>query len=150
MLLPVSRNVQSLGWTRREFAATFQRMLLDRYREIGREVRRLRENKGWTQERLAQEAGLATKTISRIESPGDEPHEIRPTTYLKLSGALGVSVEHLRAPLFRNAEISQSNSPSPPASDENGQQKGEALPDLDAQPGSIDPETSDEDQSESG
>lgn len=95
-----------MGWTRRDFAETFQRMLRQRYVEIGKEVTRLREALGYSQEALAAAAGVSTKTISRIESPpADGPHETRGSTYRKLAPVLGVTVEHLRAPLLRNAEI---------------------------------------------
>jgi len=101
-----------MGWTRRDFAATFQRMIRDRYIEVGKEVRRLRLSQGYTQEALAHKAGVTTKTISRMESPPKEgePHETRPGTYRKVAEALGVSVAHLRAPLTRNAEITETPS----------------------------------------
>lgn len=80
-------------------------MVRDRYVEIGREVVRLRENLGYSQEELAHRAGVSVKTISRMESPGEEPNETRGSTYRKVAAALGVTVEHLRAPLNRGAQI---------------------------------------------
>lgn len=98
-----------MGWTRRDFAVTFQRMLRQRYVEIGREVQRLRNNLGYSQEELAHRAGVSYKTISRMETPPSDPHETRGSTYRKVAEALGVTVEHLRAPLTRGATISESD-----------------------------------------
>lgn len=95
-----------MGWTRRAFAETFQRMLRDRYVEIGETVRTLRENQGLSQEALASAAGVSAKTVSRIESPPKTgAHAIRGSTFRKLAGVLGTTVEELRAPLTRGGTI---------------------------------------------
>ena len=97
---PVSRNVYSVGWTRRDLAATFQAMTRERWEQVGETVRTLREELGFSQEELAHRAGLSAKTISRIESPpASGAHEVRGSTFRKLAGALGVQVSDLRAPL---------------------------------------------------
>lgn len=59
--------------------------ILERF---GANVRAARHARGWTQEDLAEEAGLATVQISRIERGA---REIRLTTLLRLVQALDVS-----------------------------------------------------------
>jgi transcriptional regulator with XRE-family HTH domain len=61
-------------------------------RAFGRNLRALREEKGWTQEELADKAGLAAVQISRIERG---VREIRLTTLLRLITALQVSPNRL-------------------------------------------------------
>lgn len=53
---------------------------------FGRELRRKRLAAGLTQEQFAKEVGVATKTITRIETGRCEP---RPSTKTKLNDALG-------------------------------------------------------------
>lgn len=55
-------------------------------KRFGENVRAARLAKGWTQERLAQETGLATVQVSRIERG---VREVRLTTLLRLLKALG-------------------------------------------------------------
>jgi transcriptional regulator with XRE-family HTH domain len=52
-------------------------------------VRKLRKERGWTQRKLADEAGTTQYTVSEIEQGHRDPH---PTTLRKLAEALGVSV----------------------------------------------------------
>ncbi len=59
---------------------------------FGQNVRAARLARGWTQERLAQESGLATVQISRIERG---KREVRITTLVRLVAALGVSANEL-------------------------------------------------------
>ena len=59
---------------------------------FGSNVRAARKEHGWSQERLAQEAGLAYVQISRIERGR---REIRLGTLVKLVRALGVSADDL-------------------------------------------------------
>ena len=40
---------------------------------LGRQVRRLRKKKGWSQQELAQHAGTDARQISRIETAAHEP-----------------------------------------------------------------------------
>jgi transcriptional regulator with XRE-family HTH domain len=87
-----------MGWTRRDIAATFQRMLQDRYRRAGDEVRRLRLARGLSQEELAHRAGMSTKTVARIEKGSD--HEHRGSTYRRLAEALDVPPERLLGIIF--------------------------------------------------
>jgi transcriptional regulator with XRE-family HTH domain len=70
--------------------------------EIGREIRRLREEKGWTQAKLAVDAGIGVAAVSLIETGKRNPSA---TTLAKIAEALGVGVADLfplgQAPLFR-------------------------------------------------
>lgn len=61
-------------------------------RAFGRNLRALREEKGWTQEQLADKSGLASVQISRIERG---VREVRLTTILRLIAALDVSPNRL-------------------------------------------------------
>ncbi|ELS55169.1 DUF488 family protein, N3 subclade [Streptomyces viridochromogenes] len=42
----------------------------DHARALAQRVRALREDRGWTRERLAKEAGIAVRTLGRLESEG--------------------------------------------------------------------------------
>jgi transcriptional regulator with XRE-family HTH domain len=53
--------------------------------QFGRNLRAAREAKGWTQEELAEKAGLASVQISRVERG---VREVRLTTLLRLTAAL--------------------------------------------------------------
>ena len=57
--------------------------------EVGREVRRLREERGWGQAKLAVEAGMAVLGVSQIEKGKLNPNC---ETLLKFSRVLGVDV----------------------------------------------------------
>jgi transcriptional regulator with XRE-family HTH domain len=64
-------------------------IILERF---GANVRAARHARGWTQEDLAEEAGLAPVQISRIERG---VREIRLTTLIRLVKALDVSADRL-------------------------------------------------------
>jgi len=51
-------------------------------------MRNLREERSWSQERLADAAGLSLRTVQRVESEGNASAETR----LALAGAFGVDV----------------------------------------------------------
>jgi transcriptional regulator with XRE-family HTH domain len=55
--------------------------------KIGQSVRVERARRFWTQERLAKEAGISQKALSKIETNEVEP---RFSTILKIAEALGV------------------------------------------------------------
>lgn len=64
---------------------------MDLYQTIGRRLARLREARGWTQEQLAEAAGLSTVYVGRIEAGAKRP-SVR---------ALQALVAALDAPLWR-------------------------------------------------
>src|SRR5215210_3112478 len=66
-------------------------------RGVGREVKRLREERGWSQARLAVEAEMSVSGVSMIENG---QRNLTTTTLAKLASALGVEV----ADLFPKAE----------------------------------------------
>ncbi len=65
--------------------------------QFGKNVRAARKAKGWTQEDLAHESGLATVQVSRIERG---VREIRLTTFLRLLAALDASPDLLLDGLY--------------------------------------------------
>ena len=65
---------------------------MDQDKGIGREVKRLREAKGWSQTKLAVEAGMSVSGISMIENGH---RNLSTTTLAKLAEALGVGVRDL-------------------------------------------------------
>ena len=65
---------------------------MDQDQGVGREVKRLREGKGWSQTGLAVEAGMSVSGISMIENGH---RNLSTTTLAKLAGALGVEVRDL-------------------------------------------------------
>jgi transcriptional regulator with XRE-family HTH domain len=60
--------------------------------EVGQEIRRLREAKGWNQPKLAVEAGVAVSGVSQIENGKRNPNS---STLMKLAAALDVEVADL-------------------------------------------------------
>lgn len=60
--------------------------------EIGREVRRLREAKAWSQTKLAADAGMGVSGISQIETGARNPSV---ATLQRIAEALGVGVGDL-------------------------------------------------------
>ena len=59
---------------------------------LAENVRRLREARDWSQEKLAQKAGLAMRYVSGIERAEENPTI---STLAKLAKALGVSASAL-------------------------------------------------------
>ena len=60
--------------------------------QVGEHIKRLREERGWSQPQLAVEAGVAVSAVSQIENGRRSPNV---STLDKLAGALGVSVADL-------------------------------------------------------
>lgn len=54
---------------------------------------KIRKQKGWSQEKLAQEAGISYNTLIKIERSGIENPKIE--TVIKLADALKVSIDEL-------------------------------------------------------
>lgn len=71
--------------------------------DVGREIRRLREAKGWSQAKLAGDTGMGVSGISQIETGARNPSAV---TLSKIAEALGVEV----GDLFPKAQTPQ---PSP-------------------------------------
>jgi transcriptional regulator with XRE-family HTH domain len=65
---------------------------MDQDQGVGREVKRLREAKGWSQTKLAVEADMSVSGISMIENGH---RNLSTTTLAKLAEALGVGVRDL-------------------------------------------------------
>jgi transcriptional regulator with XRE-family HTH domain len=84
--------------------------------DVGQEIRRLREAKGWSQPKLAVEAGVAVSGVSQIENGRRNPNS---STLVKLARALDVDVADffpkVEAPLWsdnssaerRDADVTQ-------------------------------------------
>jgi len=62
--------------------------------QLARTVRALREQRQWSQERLAREAGISTGYVARLEKGQHDPSL---STIEKLARALGVKPERLLA-----------------------------------------------------
>jgi len=60
---------------------------------MGDRIRKLRLAAGWTQQELAERAGLSLTTISKLERNHMEPSRV--STVQRLATALGCSVPHL-------------------------------------------------------
>ena len=56
-------------------------------------LKKLRQQKGWSQEKLAREAGISYQTLIKIERGYIKNPKLE--TLIKLSRALGVSIERL-------------------------------------------------------
>lgn len=78
-----------------------------------RKLRQLREARAWSQERLAEAAGLSSRTVQRVEADGRAAAE----TTLALAAALDVPVDILAAadaatPAATSADIPQPVAPA--------------------------------------
>lgn len=60
--------------------------------QLGAHIARLRASKGYSQDRLQLEAGLARGTVSKIENGLRDP---RATTLIKIAQTIGVSPKRL-------------------------------------------------------
>ena len=70
-------------------------------------VKKLREEKSWSQEHLAEVCGLSLRTIQRVEGEGTGS----PETKMALSAAFGVSGAELTPKLEKAVALSLSRSP---------------------------------------
>lgn len=61
--------------------------------KFGGRIRRLREKKGWTQEDLAYEAGIAVRQVQYLESKNPSPAKI--DTIELIAKAFGISCSRL-------------------------------------------------------
>jgi transcriptional regulator with XRE-family HTH domain len=80
--------------------------------DVGREIRRLREEKGWSQAKLAGAADMGTSGISQIETGARNPSAV---TLAKIAEALGVGVADLfpkaQAPLPLDGPVGGADDP---------------------------------------
>jgi transcriptional regulator with XRE-family HTH domain len=60
--------------------------------ELGMRIKKLRERRKWTQERLAKEAGISRGYLARLETGRHDPPL---STLTKLADALGVKLPRL-------------------------------------------------------
>jgi transcriptional regulator with XRE-family HTH domain len=56
------------------FAAAFDKKRAEA--EVAHQIRRLRENKGWSQKELAKKVGCSQQAISAVEQPGYKSHSL--------------------------------------------------------------------------
>jgi transcriptional regulator with XRE-family HTH domain len=61
---------------------------------VGNKVRDLRKGRGWSQQELADRAGISMQTVSNLETGRHVPGM---ATLSKIAGALGVSLPDLLA-----------------------------------------------------
>ena len=88
------KDVLPLGWTSKSATVRFWLAMDEHRQQRAQRIKRLREHRGWSAERLAQEAGLSAKTVSRLENADvDEP---RGNTIRKLADALDVEQDAIR------------------------------------------------------
>jgi transcriptional regulator with XRE-family HTH domain len=66
-------------------------------------IRRLRLNKSWSQEKLAEEAGVSLRTVQRIEADGTASHQ----SCRAIAHALGVQPAELRIAADDTAAVEQ-------------------------------------------
>lgn len=90
-----SREVQSLGWTRRNVGINLLLAMEEHRKEAGRRLAALRDSRGLTQDELAHEAGVSVKTVSRFENGR---HDGRRTTVRQIAKALGVDEADILGP----------------------------------------------------
>ena len=60
---------------------------------IARNIKRLRKEKGFSQDRLSKEANITYHTIAKLESGDNDNPTVK--TLLKIASALGVSLDAL-------------------------------------------------------
>jgi len=73
-------------------------------------IRQLREARGWSQEHLAEVAGLSARTVQRIEAEGNASPESR----MAVAAALGVDAAELGPPQASLASVSIPTAVLPP------------------------------------
>lgn len=62
-------------------------MAIEQTQELTNQLRRARKARGWSQSRLAEEAGLAPNTVSRLEAG----EKVRPGSLTAALAALGIN-----------------------------------------------------------
>ena len=96
LLAGCCRGVESVGIPSLETHHQAEKNYMDTQMKIDAStLRNLREEKSWSQEHLANAAGLSTRTVQRVEAEGVGSAETR----LALAAALDVPVSDLAPPL---------------------------------------------------
>jgi len=72
-------------------------------------VRQCREQRAWSQEHLAEVAGLSLRTVQRVEADGGASAETR----MALAAAFGMDVAALNLPVSRESDTSVTSGPEP-------------------------------------
>ena len=92
--------VQKTAWeralrTRARKAAAALQILKERnlMADICEKIRKIRQEKGMTQQELADRAGITKRTVASYESEGRKPH---PATLRRIAQVLGVTSEFLK------------------------------------------------------
>lgn len=65
---------------------------MEEFGTLGRRVAYLRERKGWTQKKLAEETGLSVTFISEIEN---DKRNVGTESLLQIADSLGTSIDYL-------------------------------------------------------
>jgi transcriptional regulator with XRE-family HTH domain len=74
---------------------------MDNHNIVGLRIRKTREGRGWSQVRLADEAGLHKNTICHIERTGSS----RISTLREIAQALKIDIKDLIAPARRRRKV---------------------------------------------
>lgn len=88
--MPV-KDVQALGWTRRSLPLSLLLSMPQPEERPGERVKRLRKSRSWSQEQLAHQAGVSTKTVARLE----KQHQASFETIRKIADALKIDRSQL-------------------------------------------------------
>lgn len=104
--MEVKKN-RTKGWTRNTVAFSVQLAMDLHARQMAARASKLQKQRGWTNAKLAQEAGLAEKTVSRFINA---KHDARADTIRRIAKALGISEGELRGAM--PAPIVNSEGPS--------------------------------------
>lgn len=89
------KSVPTLGWTRGSVAATILLVTQQQRDEIAARVRAEMAQRGWNNPKLAREAGLSEKTISRLINARKDA---RLDTIERVAQAFGVDPREIQGP----------------------------------------------------
>lgn len=90
-----SSGVPSMSWTSRNVGVTVLLAMEEHRKAAGRRVALLRDARGWSQEDLAHEAGISSRTVSRFETGR---HDGRRGTVRAIAKALAVAESDILGP----------------------------------------------------
>jgi transcriptional regulator with XRE-family HTH domain len=89
------KDDKAMGWTRESVMATVLWLMNEHRRHAADRLTELRLARGWTVEELAHQAGVSTKTVSRLQNAHSEP---RQSTVRRIAEALEVDPAELLGP----------------------------------------------------